>query len=543
MAPPRELGTAIVLHQLLKDSGQFERWKQFDNLIQTFVGWTDSMTFGQLGDLLRARGINSLADVRDLTTLTELQDLLERGELGVQTITSDFFLSPFGPEQGRLPQSFTVFGQKFILDSWALSKSVFDRITWDTDGIPGFEDKVPRRVPSGLDVAFSVFGNNQIVPELLARITDQRPDRHIFRDGWFYQHNLAAVRSVVEKHPAAAWGQNLYMSWLASLRELSSPITDGMYPDAVRTRAWAMKDLNTQLASWTQLRHDTVLYAKQSYTWGFPSCSYPTGFVEPRPNFWRQLKRMAENAVKLIQTTDYQGTIPVEFPSGSGTMIETNLAVLKPRQTECFQRFAEVAGMLQDMSERELKQEPFTKEQTDFLQRTLHAQSFSGWAGARWWNLYDGWYPRLFYRPLSREIAPGTPPEGIPTAEGDFQHNHGALKWDALVADVHTDVPCSDCRPRDPGSVLHEGVGRAHLLMIAINNGPDRRVYAGPVMSHYEFELIGPPKRMSDPEWKEHWAKAGFNEWGPINNGVTPDWSGIPPHPDWTRSYLVPLKR
>jgi hypothetical protein len=64
------------------------------------------------------------------------------------------------------------------------------------------DDKVARRVPSGLDVAFSVFGNNQIVPELVARIQDQRPTPPgIFRDGWNYQHNLAAVRAAVEKQP------------------------------------------------------------------------------------------------------------------------------------------------------------------------------------------------------------------------------------------------------------------------------------------------------------------------------------------------------
>ena len=134
---------------------------------------------------------------------------------------------------------------------------------------PIYDDKVPRRVPSGLDVAFSVFGNNQIVPELVARIQDQRPTppRHFFRDGWFYQHNLAAVRAVVERHPPCVWSQNLYMSLAGGFtRIVHARDRRAIYPDAMRTRAWAMKDLNTQLASWTQFRHDTVLYAKQSYT-------------------------------------------------------------------------------------------------------------------------------------------------------------------------------------------------------------------------------------------------------------------------------------
>ena len=123
----------------------------------------------------------------------------------------------------------------------------------------------------------------------------------------------------------------------------------------------------------------------------------------------------------------------------------------------------------------------------------------------------------------------------------------GASKWDALVTDVHTDVPCLEgCNPPDPGSVLHEGIGRIHLLMVAINNGTDRRVYAGPVMSHYEFELVGPPQRLTDPEWHERWSKAGFGIWPGAQDSViafSRDWSGIPPQPDWTRSYLVPIRR
>ena len=45
-----------------------------------------------------------------------------------------------------------------------------------------------------------------------------------------------------------------------------------------------MKNLNTQMASWTELRHDTLLYAKPTYT--DPGlCVYPDGYVEPRLEF------------------------------------------------------------------------------------------------------------------------------------------------------------------------------------------------------------------------------------------------------------------
>src|SRR5206468_2897482 len=48
----RELACAVVLHNLLKQSGQFSAWEQFEVVTRTFVGVTDSITFAQLSDLL-----------------------------------------------------------------------------------------------------------------------------------------------------------------------------------------------------------------------------------------------------------------------------------------------------------------------------------------------------------------------------------------------------------------------------------------------------------------------------------------------------------
>ena len=156
-----------------------------------------------------------------------------------------------GAARYALPQTFTVFGQKFVPDSWAFSQTVFSSILWVENGET---NKVQRRVPGGLDVAFSVLGNDQLVPELVAMMKGQfdnrdRPHAQEFRDGLPYQHNLAAVRAVMDQHTPGAWDSNIYMSWLACLRELSAPTAGAKYPETMRTRAWAMKTFNTQLAS------------------------------------------------------------------------------------------------------------------------------------------------------------------------------------------------------------------------------------------------------------------------------------------------------
>ena len=148
----RELGTAVVLHTLLTQAGQFGLWQQCDQVINTFVGWSDSMTFAQLSSLLTAGGIRSLADLPDRTSIVRLQQALIDGDLGVQNILGDYYAFPLGPARARLPRSFAVLGQKFVLDSWALSRLVWPYVF---AGEEGASDKVLRRIPSALDVAFS----------------------------------------------------------------------------------------------------------------------------------------------------------------------------------------------------------------------------------------------------------------------------------------------------------------------------------------------------------------------------------------------------
>jgi hypothetical protein len=351
---------------------------------------------------------------------------------------------------------------------------------------------VHRRIPSGLDAAFATFGNDAIVPDIAARLT--APNGRLFRDGLNYQHNLAAARQVVDGLESAAWEDNLYTGWLALLRDLSKPTTDAQYPEAMRGQPWAMKSLNTQLASWTELRHDTVLYAKQSYT-AVPACSYPAGFVEPIPHFWERFEKMTLRAANLIEKIPYPDYLPEVPPKKmiEGTKLEKRTGKqLRDLQVAFLRNFATQTARLKELARKELAQQEMDKDDLKFLDETVQmARHGSGQA------FHGGWYPGLFY-------------SGRPEC----------LKWGALVADVHTDPPAPPVQ--DPGCVLHQGVGNVHLLVIAIDNGKDRMLYAGPVLSHYEFEMPG-VTRKSDSEWRKDLSE-----------------SKLPPHPEWTKSYLVP---
>ncbi|MDF7798879.1 DUF3160 domain-containing protein [Pontiellaceae bacterium B1224] len=507
----RDLVTAMTLCFSLRDAGQEEAWQYMEDIIRTYVGPADSMLLPQLGELLDAAGIQSLSDISGRQDLVDFQDMILEGELGLQNISSHLYASPLSSEQVTLPRSCTFFGQRYIIDSWVLSKMTYDDIRWSgTPPYPADElmdpsapvpprilaDKVVRRIPSGLDVSFAALGNDHVVPIITNRIDGvYEPGTNglyhftgrAFRDGVPYQHHLAACRKVVDGMETDAWKENIYSGWLYALRALSEPIADERYPEAMRTRAWGLKTTETQLASWTQLRHDTILYAKQSYSSG-DSCEYPYGFVEPQVTFYERLAEVADFAADRIGSMSVTGSFAIARQAYGQTWSSTyDRAHLQSREVAHLRSFAETMEFLAEMSRKELAQELFADEEEQFLEQVVYLAC----------GVIGGWYPRLMYNPYG---------ESIGFWEGFV---------DPLVADVHTDQP-SDM-VGDPGMVLHQGVGYPQMMIMAVDNGPDRRVYCGPVFSYYEFEMPN-GKRMTDSEWRNQ---------------------DPPSSPEWTRTFRV----
>jgi hypothetical protein len=178
-----------------------------------------------------------------------------------------------------------------------------------------------------------------------------------------------------------------------------------------------------------------------------------------------------------------------------------DLAQIQAHQISFLNSFAGCMSTLESIAAKEKAQTPLSLDETAFLKNIVEIVLF--YANYRQWN---GWYPGLFYKNVFFGAT------GYDQAPCDI--------WDALVTDVHTDLP--DPLVGDPGAVIHEGVADVNMLFIAVDSGPDRTMYAGPVLSHYEFEVPG-VTRMTDEAWKSQ--VAGNQK---------------PPAPEWTRSYLVP---
>jgi len=205
-------------------------------------------------------------------------------------------------------------GQRFVPDSYMFQNLVFPAVGMyvgdDEPFTMGMTAIGPSRCfPRGLDV-MAVLGS-----ERAYEILDAEGDTEYRGENTSYDKQLNELKEEFAACSEEDWNRNLYWSWLYSLKPLLEGFGQG-YPAFMRTEAWQDKELQTVLASWTELRHDTILYAKQSYTpaaTAMPPQPKPVvGYVEPVPEFYN---RMLSLTVMTMEGLDKLGALSDEEES------------------------------------------------------------------------------------------------------------------------------------------------------------------------------------------------------------------------------------
>lgn len=177
-------------------------------------------------------------------------------------------------------------GQRFVPDSYMMQRLVFSSVQdylggriprpfscGDTGG------REARCYPRGLDV-MALLGST----EAQVILAEEGDTEYIY-----YDDRMAELARTFARFSQEDWNQNLYWGWLYALKGLIAP-APGDYPAFTQTQAWRRKQINAALASWAQLRHDTILYAKQSYGESETSVpEIPPGYIEPVPEFFTRL--------------------------------------------------------------------------------------------------------------------------------------------------------------------------------------------------------------------------------------------------------------
>ena len=437
------LQAILMTDALMKDDTAYKLWKQIYEPTVYFVGKTDDLFVDDylklIKELFPAEGsVDKYSDQDRITQFIERAMKLRPPKIlsGAAFVEDGAF--------DETTKAFRFMGQRFIPDSYMFQELVFQfkrgkiLLKYKGSGRPFTLENVPaagpvRAFPRGLDV-LAVLGSKRAL-EILEEEGDTEYE--------FYDDQLLKLQEEFASLSKEDWKQNLYWRWLHCLLPLIGESGDQRMPAFMQNTAWTDKEIQTVLGSWTELRHDTILYAKQSYpivatAMPYKGPEFTFGYVEPYPEVYTRIKEMM---------ADMRNNL-------------TRLGIDIEGIPERISRFEEILASLVTISEKELNGLELTDVEYDLI-----------------WNIGRNLGGlRGFPRQIMEKIVSGTDD-----------------KID-LIADVHTDI--------NTKQVLEEGVGAPFNIFVIIKDMKGYRLCRGTVFSYYEFKHPM-ADRLTDEKWQE----------------------------------------
>ena len=314
----------------------------------------------------------------------------------------------------------------------------------DNEVLGNMGDEKPdaeRAYPKGLDV-FDAFGVKAATALLDTFCTDSKS----WSEYGKYRSKMQGLFNNFD-----GWNSTSYNKWIESLTALQS--TDKNYPDFMKSPAYQLRNLNTALASWAELKHDAVLYAEQpmmAECGGDDMLPEPVlvGFVEPNLIFWNKLKESVKHLTNILDANNML------------------TADLRNKNSELMEKIQ----FCIDVTQKELNGENLTSE--DF--NTIRVMGSS-----------------MEYFTLSVL----NPDAETPDTWGFVQ---GADKRVAVVCDVFT----RNVEGCGKNGILYEATGNPNVIYALVQINGKIYITRGATFSYYEFvRPLG--DRLTDEQWQK----------------------------------------
>ena len=429
-----EVRAAVMQAYALKvDKESQENYNRLNQLITFLMGKSDNLSLPQVMAGVEKTGM-------------QMEDLIHNDD-AIAKITAK--LNEIGDKQTRIRPKFektshnkiNVMPQRYQPDAEVLQEMV------DYDNKP-----TKRATPKGLDffAAMQVSAAEKI-------LLDEKTEWKDF--GRMLEKMKGRMQQI-------NWSETIATEWMSTIRTLCDRDPQLNMPYFMVTSEWKLKDLNAMLASWAELKHDAILYAKQpagaECGGGGPPEPVVKGFVEPNISFWKKAISLLDNTERLLK--------------------EENM--LTEKISNATERIREEVQFLLNVSEKELAGKELSEEEYDQLQ----------YIGATFENISLD---------LVREK------DQYLMGWSDVQ---GADKKVALVADVYT--ANADNNPNK--SILFEAVGDADEIYVVVEIGGYLYLTRGAVLSYREFIQPIDEPRLTDEEWQQQLEKnprKGVPEW------------------------------
>ena len=418
---------ALLISLSLNDPECYSKWSAIYEVTAFFVGEMDDLSYDEywpLAEKIYGKDINAAGLIGKAQEWEQYEYEIKKLR-APKVMSSSDKMDSLQEDELEAMKSYCFLPQRYTLDADIFTNVCANMVE------PNPNDPLDKRVmPDALDVP-AAMGSDVALNLLVKAGNDRYPN---------YLEQVLKMREVVaESHEY--WSSSLYGGWLFTLAPLLEEKEEG-YPSFMTNLQWRTKNLESFLGSWTELKHDTILYAKQ---FGFAECGGDDdinvddrGYVEPEPEFFARLQTLSKATMEGLD----------------------KLGFIDETDKEYLGLLSDLSGTLHDIAVKELQNQPLTDEEYELI------KSYGG-------SLEHFWYGALY-------------------CDGNSNPEEGVINSNDMpvVADVAT----------ANGYCLEEAIGYPSKIYVVFPIDGELHIAAGAVSTYYQF-VQPASERLTDSEW------------------------------------------
>ncbi len=412
----------LITKALTDDAEAYRLWEAVYAVTSFFAGASDDLGVCEYAPAMRETYGDDFA-VGELTGNAEafLQFHDATAKLPAPQINS----IPIGEDEENVIPGFRFMGQRFTIDAAVMQQLIYQNVQGNSAG-------EKRMLPDTLDVP-AALGSDAALAILQEKgATDYAG----------YTENMSKLRQALAQDNPTLWSASLYAGWLNTLRPLLAAKGEG-YPVFMQNEEWTKKNLECFAGSYAELKHDTILYAKQVIAemgGGLEEEPDDRGYVEPEPLVYERFAALSRQTAEGLK----------------------NYGMLAASDEANLSRLCKIAEQLLAISNKELQDEVLTDAEYEFI------KSYGG-------SIEHFWYE------AAKDMFGG---EYFDTPEYPA----------AIVADIATDP--------ENGLVLEVATGNPSEIYVVVKVDGVTKVARGSVYSFYQFPWSS-NDRLTDTKWRQ----------------------------------------
>lgn len=420
--------TAFYLINLVQKNPElYNAWEEVFTPITDLIGYSDDLGFEELLPLWKELGSSNFKDwSAKKSNIAHLMKACNE-RLRPPAISGTSFTqggTTDSEDASKPAMGFRFLGQRFTWDSYIHQKVSPPRL-------------MSRDMVRGLDI-MKAFGS---------RTADWLLQQYDYPSMPGLEDKLNEIQGDFEKQPDNFWNKTYYNTVLAQIKALAT-FEQGAGFYFTESPLWNIKSMLSSHGTWAELRHDTILYVKQSCaeragdgdfepTFRTKPLPKPINYIEPNLPFWQ----ISKNSVLKLQK------------------IYSNYNLMDSETENTLEMLLNLYDKCIEIVKLEADDKPISEEQNEWI-RTV---------------------PDTFNITIMIHNRNGY--------IDDIEQNKMAC-----IADVYTNG--------EKGLCLEVGTGRPHRIYVPLNDGQGgKRIATGIIYSYYEFSQ-SQTNRLNDEEWK-----------------------------------------